>query len=87
MKSDRFSDLWDARAGAAAEMLPELRGSDDPLERQKKIEGRCGRCVHFALCGGGFRTRAAFANGHWYGSDPGCYLTEEEISTPWPEIK
>ena len=82
VKSDRFSDLWDARAGAAAEMLPELRGSDDPLERQKKIEGRCGRCVHFALCGGGFRTRAAFANGHWYGSDPGCYLTEEEISTP-----
>ena len=56
-----------------------MRGSDDPLERQKKIEGRCGRCVHFALCGGGFRTRAAFANGHWYGSDPGCYLTEEEI--------
>ena len=87
VKSDRFSDLWDARAGAAAEMLPELRGSDDPLERQKKIEGRCGRCVHFALCGGGFRTRAAFANGHWYGSDPGCYLTEEEISTPLPEIK
>ena len=37
--------------------------------------------------GGGFRTRAAFANGHWYGSDPGCYLTEEEISTPLPEIK
>ena len=29
----------------------------------------------------------AFANGHWYGSDPGCYLTEEEISTPLPEIK
>lgn len=25
VKSDRFSDLWDARAGAAAEMLPELR--------------------------------------------------------------
>ena len=87
VKNNLFSDLWDAKAGAAAEMLPELRGSDDPLERQKKIEGRCGRCVHFALCGGGFRTRAAFANGHWYGSDPGCYLTEEEISTPLPEIK
>ena len=87
VKSDRFSDLWDARAGAAVEMLPELRGSDDPLERQKKIEGRCGRCAHFALCGGGFRTRAAFAHGHWYGSDPGCYLTEEEISTPLPEIR
>ena len=64
-----------------------LNVMDDSKERQKKIEGRCGRCVHFALCGGGFRTRAAFANGHWYGSDPGCYLTEEEISTPLPEIK
>ena len=29
--------LWEVRAGAAAEMLPELRGSDDPLQRQKKI--------------------------------------------------
>ncbi len=38
VKSDRFSDLWDARAGAAVEMLPELRGSDDPLERQKKLK-------------------------------------------------
>lgn len=72
-----------SRGGNAARIARVRR----PLERQKKIEGRCGRCVHFALCGGGFRTRAAFANGHWYGSDPGCYLTEEEISTPLPEIK
>ena len=36
VKNNLFSDLWDAKAGAAAEMLPELRGSDDPLERQKK---------------------------------------------------
>lgn len=82
VKDDPFSAIWEAEAGPAMEMLPELRGSEDPLERQKKIEGRCGRCQHFALCGGGFRTRAAFANGHWYGSDPGCYLTDEEIDTP-----
>ncbi len=85
VKTALFSELWDAKTGAAADMLPELRGSDDPLERRKKIEGRCGRCAHFALCGGGLRSRAAFANGHWHGSDPGCYLTEEEITTPLPE--
>lgn len=80
VKEQKFSDIWEAQAGPAMELLPELRASDDPLERQKNIRGRCGRCKHFALCGGGFRTRAAFANGDWYGSDPGCYLTEEEIN-------
>ena len=86
VKEHRFSDIWEAKAGDAVELLPELRASDDPLERQKDIEGRCGRCKHFLLCGGGFRTRAAFANGHWYGSDPGCYLTDEEIETSLPLI-
>lgn len=38
VKNNLFSDLWDAKAGAAAEMLPELRGSDNPLERQKKLK-------------------------------------------------
>ena len=84
VKDDKFSDIWEAQAGEASVQLEEIRGSADPLERQKKLEGRCGRCKHFALCGGGFRTRAAFANGHWYGSDPGCYLSDEEIDTPLP---
>ena len=55
-------------------------------ERQKKLSGRCATCKHFALCGGGFRTRAAFANGHWYGSDPGCYLTDEETQMDISEL-
>ena len=79
VKNTPFSRIWDAReTGAAAAQLQELRGSDDPLERQKKLSGRCATCKHFALCGGGYRTRAAIANGHWYGSDPGCYLTDDE---------
>lgn len=82
VKKAPFSDIWEAQAGEASQQLNELRGSEDPLERQKKITGRCSKCVHFALCGGGFRTRAAFTNGHWYGSDEGCYLSDEEISTP-----
>lgn len=81
VKKERFSDVWEAKAGAAVDLLPELRASDDPLERQANLRGRCASCRHFALCGGGFRTRAAFANGDWYGSDPGCYLSDEEIGT------
>ncbi len=79
VKDNAFSQIWEARAGEASTQLDELRGSADPLVRQKSIEGRCGRCKFFSLCGGGFRTRAAFTNGHWYGSDLGCYLSDEEI--------
>ena len=48
-------------------------------ERKARMHGRCAACQWFKLCGGGFRTRAAFANGDLWGSDPGCYLSEEEI--------
>lgn len=78
VKTQKFSDVWEASSEPSAAQLNELRGSDTPEERQKKLSGRCATCKHFRLCGGGFRTRAAFANGHWYGSDPGCYLTDEE---------
>lgn len=86
VKKQKFSEVWDATTQPSATTLRELRGSEDPAERQSKLTGRCATCAHFALCGGGFRTRAAFANGHWYGSDPGCYLTDEEIHTPISEL-
>ena len=78
VKTDSFSRVWDASLPASAAQLNELRGSDDPAERQKKLTGPCATCRHFALCGGGYRTRAAISNGHWFGSDPACYLTAEE---------
>ncbi len=81
VKTQKFSDVWEAAQEPSAKVLQELRGSDNPQERQKKLSGRCATCKHFALCGGGFRTRAAFANGHWYGSDTGCYLTDEETQS------
>ncbi len=79
VKEQKFSDIWEARTDTAAALLPALRASDNPEERQAALSGRCAVCRHFRICGGGFRTRAAFANGHWHGSDPGCYLTDEEI--------
>ncbi len=86
VKTERFSTVWEAAHAPSATQLTELRGSDIPAERQKKLSGRCATCKHFHLCGGGFRTRAAFANGHWYGSDPGCYLTDDEIHTDIPAL-
>lgn len=85
VKHEPFSRVWDAAHEPTADQLRELRGSDVPAERQQKLSGRCATCKHFALCGGGYRTRAAIANGHWYGSDPGCYLTDEETQTPLPD--
>ncbi len=84
VKTQKFSAVWDATAEPSATELQKLRGAEDPLERQKLLSGPCATCRHFALCGGGFRTRAAFANGHWYGSDPACYLTDEERHTILP---
>ncbi len=87
VKTELFSEVWEAAdSGPSAAQLRELRGSADPVERQRKLSGRCATCKHFKLCGGGFRTRAAFSNGHWYGSDPGCYLTDEETQTDVPEF-
>jgi radical SAM protein with 4Fe4S-binding SPASM domain len=81
VKQTPFSQIWDGNWEPSADVLKEIRsiGLLNNEERQAKIEGRCGVCKWFGICGGGFRTRAAFATGHMWGSDPGCYLTDEEI--------
>ena len=85
VKDTPFSRIWEpADQSAAADQLRELRGSDDPAERQQKLSGPCATCKLFSLCGGGYRTRAAIANGHWYGSDPACYLSLDERQTDIP---
>jgi radical SAM protein with 4Fe4S-binding SPASM domain len=66
-----FSEIW--------------RNSQDPLllglrNRAQQIKGRCASCKHLALCGGGFRVRAAQATGDPWASDPACYLTDAEIA-------
>ena len=64
--------------------MQEIRslGQLDTRARQALIHGRCATCRFFAICGGGFRTRAAFATGDFWGSDPACYLTDAEIHAP-----
>ncbi|MGD7652840.1 MAG: radical SAM protein [Verrucomicrobiales bacterium] len=81
VKQMPFSQIWSEGNPASAEMLQEIRsiGLLTTEERQAKMSGPCADCKWFTICGGGFRTRAAFANdGNLWGSDPGCYLREEE---------
>lgn len=81
VKKQPFSQIWDGKNPASAEILSSIRsiGLLTPEERQARMSGPCADCKWFGICGGGFRTRAYFANdGDLWGSDPGCYLRPEE---------
>jgi hypothetical protein len=43
------------------------------------LQGRCGACKFKDVGGGGLRARAEISTGEPWASDPGCYLTDEEI--------
>lgn len=76
-----FSEIWEGRNPESAEKLADIRsiGLLTQEERQARMTGPCSACNWFSICGGGFRTRAAFCNdGDLWGSDPGCYLRETE---------
>lgn len=83
VKQMPFSKIWDGGNEGSAEILATIRsiGLLSLEERQARMTGPCAVCKWFTICGGGFRTRAAFANyGDLWGSDPGCYLRPDEIS-------
>lgn len=81
VKRQPFSEIWEGRNPESAEILTSIRsiGLLSSEDRQERLSGPCAGCRWFGICGGGFRTRAAFANGgDLWGSDPGCYLRDEE---------
>jgi radical SAM protein with 4Fe4S-binding SPASM domain len=82
VKTTPFSEIWEGRHAPSAPMLEEIRsvGLLEYRSRQARMRGKCAGCKWFDICGGGFRTRAAFANGDLWGSDPACYLSEEETN-------
>jgi radical SAM protein with 4Fe4S-binding SPASM domain len=76
-----FSEIWEGNNPASSEILSSIRsiGLLNQQQRQARMSGPCADCKWFSICGGGFRTRAAFCNnGDLWGSDPGCYLREAE---------
>lgn len=69
VKQTPFSALWTG---------------DDPILRElrrrpRPLKGRCGACIHQAICGGNTRIRALQITGDPWAEDPACYLTDAEI--------
>ncbi len=66
-----FSEIW------GDESNPIMAGLKNRLPL---LTGRCGHCRFKSICGGSLRARAETATGDPWASDPGCYLSDEEIS-------
>lgn len=64
-----FGAIWD---GEGDPFLGQLR------DRKQHLKGRCGACKWLDQCNGNFRARA-LSTGDFWGPDPGCYFTDEEI--------
>lgn len=71
IKQRPFSEIW--------------QDISDPLmaalkQHPRPLEGRCATCYYQAICNGNTRVRAAQITGNIWAEDPGCYLTDSEIS-------
>ncbi|MCC7146485.1 MAG: radical SAM protein [Phycisphaeraceae bacterium] len=71
IKERKFSEIWQDTSD------PIMAGLKDRLTL---LQGRCGTCRFKAVCGGALRARAEVITGNPWAADPGCYLTDEEIT-------
>lgn len=71
VRERKFSEIWQDTSN------PIMAGLKDRLAL---LEGRCGTCRFKNVCAGGLRARAEISTGRPWAADPGCYLTDEEIS-------
>ena len=72
VKERKFSDIWEDISD------PIMKGLKN---KAAYIKGRCAsnNCRFFEICKGGSRVRAFVLTDDVWGSDPACYLTDEEI--------
>jgi radical SAM protein with 4Fe4S-binding SPASM domain len=70
-----FSEIW---ADTSDPIMAGLRRAP------RVVEGRCGGCQHFDICGGNTRVRAFQLTGNPWAEDPACYLDDEEIGLSAP---
>jgi len=75
VKERKFSEIWQDVSN------PIMAGLKDRLPL---LTGRCAGCRFKEVCGGSLRARAEVATGDPWASDPGCYLTDEEIGVAKP---
>ncbi|HWS14226.1 MAG TPA: SPASM domain-containing protein, partial [Rhodocyclaceae bacterium] len=75
-----FSEIW---ADTSDPVMAGLKA------RPRKVNGRCGACAYFDICGGNTRVRAEQLTGDPWAEDPACYLTDEEIglAQPLPRVE
>jgi 12,18-didecarboxysiroheme deacetylase len=66
-----FSEIW---TDLSDPLMARLK------DKKRYVHGRCAACRWLDICGGNFRVRAEAATGDLWGSDPACYLTDEEIA-------
>jgi len=66
-----FSAIW---PDTADPLMAGLKQSPRP------VKGRCASCANLTICNGNTRVRAQQLTGDAWAEDPGCYLTDEEIS-------
>jgi Fe-coproporphyrin III synthase len=65
-----FDEIW---TDLSNEIMAQLK------DKYPHVTGRCRQCRFLHACGGNFRARGETADNFW-GVDPACYLTDEEIS-------
>jgi Fe-coproporphyrin III synthase len=70
VKEQKFSEIWQDTTN------PIMAGLKDRLPL---LKGRCSMCRFKDFCAGSLRARAEVATGDPWASDPGCYLSDEEI--------
>ncbi len=70
VRERKFSEIWQDVTN------PLMAGLKN---RKPLLKGRCAQCKFIDLCGGALRVRAEITTGDPWASDPGCYLTDEEI--------
>ena len=77
VKEQSFSDIWKQNTHPILNILRSDR---------KQITGRCQTCQFFSICNGNTRVRAHKTFNDPWASDPGCYLSDEEISSTYSVI-
>ena len=71
VKDRPFSQIWPDTSDA---LMAGLK------QHPRAVKGRCGTCAYLDICNGNTRVRAQQLTGDAWAEDPGCYLTDEEIS-------
>ncbi|MHC5226545.1 heme d1 biosynthesis radical SAM protein NirJ [Ignatzschineria sp. LJL83] len=72
IREKSFADIWFHQPDP---LLLDLR------KYPRAVKGRCQDCHWLEICNGNTRTRA-WAQGDFWGEDPGCYLSDDEIGSP-----